>query len=405
MKIRVALPNRVRSVWILIWFSTITVSTIVLTRIFSRQVLFPLLERVKTMSSAAASVPPPSDSATQGRILMHHSRDTAEKQWDETRVLSLNGVARVFNTRRQLLASLDEFPRAWALLLEFIEASALSKSAEVSLAALKSFLDIVQDPTPDDEAKQPEAVFNAKSGNFVSKGRTKLKVKPKFCEASEDINLWVNAWRVWHNIGTTSTSQTHTLRVKKDSNGQVVKYRVYPTQSFLSALIDVFPYLFPRIYSRFGLSDLQKLSQVLVSSLRVPVHIDSAPFLTTAHDSALTSLQMSISNALDMLREPIPEQGSVLDNASQPMYPTVFAMLLQVVNLACQPPTVDEAESGANKKKDWVIPTLVPFSESCLERVVDLYQVCVGNESVIQDHVFYSIVKVGLVRFLCYRNV
>jgi hypothetical protein len=28
----------------------------------------------------------------------------------------------------------------------------------------------------------------------------------------------------------------------------------------------------------------------------------------------------------------------------------------------------------------------------------------VGNESVIQDHVFYSIVKVGLVRFLCYRN-
>jgi hypothetical protein len=105
-----------------------------------------------------------------------------------------------------------------------------------------------------------------------------------------------------------------------------------------------------------------------------------------------------------MLREPIPEQGSVLDNASQPMYPTVFAMLLQVVNLACQPPTVDEAESGANKKKDWVIPTLVPFSESCLERVVDLYQVCVGNESVIQDHVFYSIVKVGLVRFLCYRN-
>lgn len=358
------------------------------------QVLFPLLERVKTMSSAAASVPPPSDTASQGRILMHHSRDTAEKQWDETRVLSLNGVARVFNTRRQLLASLEEFPRAWALLLEFIEASALSKSAEVSLAALKSFLDIVQDPNPDDEPKQPEAVFNAQSGNFVSKGRTKLKVKPKFCEANEDINLWINAWRVWHNIGVTSTLAAHTMRVKKDSNGQLVKYRVYPNQSFLAALTDVFPYLFPRIYSRFGLSDLQKLSQVLLSSLKVPVHVDSAPFLTTMQDSTLTSLQISISSALDMLREPILGHGSVLDNSSQPMYPTLFVLLLEIVAFATQAPTIDEPEAGpANRKKDWVVPSPAPFSEKCLECVVDLYRACAANESVIQDHVFFSIVK------------
>lgn len=346
------------------------------------------------MSSAAASVPPPSDTASHGRILMHHSRDTAEKQWDETRVLSMNGVARVFNTRRQLLASLEEFPRAWALLLEFIEAAALSKSAEVSLAALKSFLDIVQDPNPDDEAKQSEPVFNPKSGNFVSKGKAKLKVKPKFCEANEDINLWVNAWRVWHNIGVTSTSASHTLRVKKDSNGQLVKYRVYPNQSFLAALTDVFPYLFPRIYSRFGLSDLQKLSQVFLCSLKVPVHVDAAPFLTTMQDSPLTSLQISISNAIDMLREPILGHGSVLDNSSQPMYPTLFALLLQIINFACQAPTLDDPEAAASGKKDWVVPSLAPFSETCMDRVVDLYRVCAANESVIQDHVIYSVVKV-----------
>lgn len=349
------------------------------------------------MSSTAATVPPPSDTASQGKILMHHSRDTAEKQWDETRVLSLNGVARVFNTRRQLLASLDEFQRAWALLLEFIEAAALSKSAEVSLAALKSFLDIVQDPNPDDEAKQSEAVFNAKSGNFVSKGKARLKVKPKFCEANEDINLWMNAWRVWFSIGVTSTSASHTIRMKKDSNGQVVKYRVYPSQSFLAALTDVFPYLFPRIYSRFGLSDLQKLSQVLLSSLKVPVHIDSAPFLTTMQDSALTSLQISISYALDMLREPILGHGSVLDNSTQPMYPTLFTLLLQIVNYASQAPTVNEPDEGSavTHKKDWVIPDVAPFSERCLERVVDLYRACAVNESVIQEYVMYSIVKVS----------
>lgn len=41
-----------------------------------------------------------------GNILIHHSRDTAEKQWAETWVLTLAGVARIFNTRRYLLQQL-----------------------------------------------------------------------------------------------------------------------------------------------------------------------------------------------------------------------------------------------------------------------------------------------------------
>jgi hypothetical protein len=45
--------------------------------------------------------------------------------------LTLSGVARVFNTKRQLLQTLGDFPRAWSLLLEFIENSALSKNNEV----------------------------------------------------------------------------------------------------------------------------------------------------------------------------------------------------------------------------------------------------------------------------------
>jgi len=37
---------------------------------------------------------------------MHHSRDTAEKQWAETRFLTLAGVARVFNAKRRILQQL-----------------------------------------------------------------------------------------------------------------------------------------------------------------------------------------------------------------------------------------------------------------------------------------------------------
>lgn len=103
------------------------------------QVLFPLLDKVRNLSSSASS----EKVDTSGNILIHHSRNTAQKQWAETQVLTLSGVSRVFNTKRQLLQQLGDFPRAWSLLLEFIENSALSKSNEVSLAALKSFQEIL----------------------------------------------------------------------------------------------------------------------------------------------------------------------------------------------------------------------------------------------------------------------
>jgi hypothetical protein len=123
------------------------------------QVLFPLLDKVRTASQNASS----EKVDTTGNILIHHSRNTAQKQWAETQVLTLSGVSRVsalypfylffnflmkfflqvFISKFRLFQTIGDFPRACALLLEFIENSALSKSNEVSLAALKSFQEIL----------------------------------------------------------------------------------------------------------------------------------------------------------------------------------------------------------------------------------------------------------------------
>ncbi len=70
------------------------------------QVLFPLLDKVKKHSSTASDSK--DDLNSGGNILIHHSRDTAEKQWAETRVLTLAGVARVFNTKRRVLQHLGK---------------------------------------------------------------------------------------------------------------------------------------------------------------------------------------------------------------------------------------------------------------------------------------------------------
>lgn len=55
------------------------------------QVLFPLLDKVRKHSSCASS----EKVDTSGNILIHHSRNTAQKQWAETQVLTLSGVSRV----------------------------------------------------------------------------------------------------------------------------------------------------------------------------------------------------------------------------------------------------------------------------------------------------------------------
>ena len=70
--------------------------------------------------------------------MIHHSRNTAQKQWAETKVLTISGVVRVFNTKRNLLRSMGDYSKAWVLLLEYVEKMALSDTTEVSLAALKA---------------------------------------------------------------------------------------------------------------------------------------------------------------------------------------------------------------------------------------------------------------------------
>ncbi|ELK27674.1 Protein MON2 like protein [Myotis davidii] len=117
------------------------------------KVLFHLLDRVRESSTTADKEKIESGG---GNILIHHSRDTAEKQWAETWVLTLAGVARIFNTRRYLLQPLGDFSRAWDVLLDHIQSAALSKNNEVSLAALKSFQEILQIVSPVRDSDKPE---------------------------------------------------------------------------------------------------------------------------------------------------------------------------------------------------------------------------------------------------------
>ncbi|KAI5726742.1 hypothetical protein M8J76_007765 [Diaphorina citri] len=214
------------------------------------QVLFPLLDKVRSLSSTASS----KKVDTEGNILIHHSRNTAQKQWAETQVLTLSGVARVFNTKRQLLQTLGDFPRAWSLLLEFIENSALSKNNEVSLAALRSLQEML--------------ILNE---NVSSPQNTKT-------DPNED-DIWTKAWKVWLKIAT----ECH------------LDPEYCPSQQFLASLVLIFPGVFQHISSRFVLSDLEKLCSVIEIIISIPLctkHFN--PNATSATRSSPAKLDMMI---------------------------------------------------------------------------------------------------------------
>ncbi|CAH2060554.1 unnamed protein product, partial [Iphiclides podalirius] len=182
-------------------------------------VLFPMLEQVQKQSNIASS----EKVDTGEHILIHHTRNTAQKQWAETQVLTLSGVSRVFHSRFQLLTTVGDFNRSWTALLDYITDFALRRSHEVSLAALKSFQEVVS-----------------------AAGRAE-------CEPG----VWPAAWQAWSDIAAAVGDHQPV-----QEEGKPVE--VYaPSQNFLTTLVQIFPLIFQHIRSNFTANDVQRLGGCL----------------------------------------------------------------------------------------------------------------------------------------------
>ncbi|KAJ7426113.1 Protein MON2 like protein [Willisornis vidua] len=368
------------------------------------KVLFHLLDRVRESSTTADKEKIESGG---GNILIHHSRDTAEKQWAETWVLTLAGVARIFNTRRYLLQPLGDFSQAWDVLLDHIQSAALSKNNEVSLAALKSFQEILQIVSPVRDSEKPETppAINVSvplvvgTTTATSLGRSFMRTDsigerigryngselPVITDEIEDLNLWWAAWNSWYRIGSESTRPPITCD----------KLTFIPSQPFLTALIQIFPALYQHIKTGFSMDDLQKLGVILHGAVSVPISSDASPFILPSYTEAvLTSLQEAVLTALDVLQKAI----CVGSESMQIMYPAIFDQLLAFVEFSCKPPQYGQLETKhiANAKynqAEWVALNYVPFAERSLEVVVDLYQKTACHKAVVTEKVLQNIIK------------
>ncbi len=54
------------------------------------------------------------------KMLMHHSRNSEQKQWDETLVLALSGMGRLLRAHLPLLVPMQAFPQVLLLFCSFL---------------------------------------------------------------------------------------------------------------------------------------------------------------------------------------------------------------------------------------------------------------------------------------------
>eukprot|EP01041_Mallomonas_annulata_P004581 gene4581-9106_t len=105
------------------------------------EVVFPLFTRSEELSNIAMksneeAIAPELKKGV--KMTVHHSRDTAHKQWSETRVLALRGVARLFRACSRLLLGESWFKDTWQAALGVCVRSihAANGESEVSLAGV-----------------------------------------------------------------------------------------------------------------------------------------------------------------------------------------------------------------------------------------------------------------------------
>ena len=124
----------------------------------------------------------------------------------------------------------------------------------------------------------------------------------------------------------------------------------------------------------------------------------------------MSPLQKAVLDVVSLILKPIDKLGikNILEyNEQQPMYPTVFDLLLHFVEYACCPPKVESHDkenytSVRGRAGEWVVMNYVPLAESSLKMIGDLYSVSNAKKTVVEGNVLQKILQVSFT--YCYHQ-
>lgn len=341
------------------------------------EVLFPLLDAIKSASKAAAmsedgksaTSPSSGNEREASGFMLHHSRDTADKQWDETKVLVLTGISKSYRDFLLKLCHLPTFEKAWTLLLSHLESYCLRSSQEVALAAVKSVKSMV---TLTDDIDRTDDCIRG---------------------------LWRLCWDSWVRIGTTALQMPldkEGLRSldDDDSDSAAVEAPLTKdlTQDMFTAYVNMFIDLYKVISVDFSLPDAIQLLAILRNVL-----VYSTSPLYRPDVDHLSPLQESVLNAV-----------KVLDMDVEGMAPLVLMDLCEYMTLAFMDPQEqqrletesNETSPGGGKflqllsnQSKFSTVTYIALNKKCSSMVAGLFRDHVKTLALYTDGVFERILS------------
>lgn len=94
----------------------------------------------------------------QVRLVVHHSRNTEQKQWDETVVVCLVGMSRLMHSQFERMTRMPGFDDGWSELMLVIESSLAGGRKEVALSAMSLLSGLLGD-SPEIRSSLSEAMW------------------------------------------------------------------------------------------------------------------------------------------------------------------------------------------------------------------------------------------------------
>lgn len=320
--------------------------------------------------------------------LSHHSRDTLEKQWAETRATVLTGMAKVIAEARVIVDH-----RHWVACLSEISLATKTPSPEVCNAALiglKTLLDKKNVSQINDKRKPQKHRDRDENGQMVSTQQSELS------------SNWRMAWNCWLEIGRSKTvplpvksenlcilgdltdvqklliihtEQAYVLLKRMTENQISKKDKVgaknrrsrnveYQSEFAGSAQID------PQLaFEGLGLGDLKSLFEMLTRTLSLPVLSDWPPIPETKYEDGYNPIMASMHSGLAIVKPQLTQlqakclgivhQAQVMSNSvlQHHLLPLIFDFLLTHSQNLWEPPKVaaqgdiSKYVQGLNKNK------------------------------------------------------
>ncbi|KAL5113058.1 hypothetical protein TcWFU_010146 [Taenia crassiceps] len=333
-------------------------------------VFFPLLSDVQEHCANA----PMEREGRGGSLLVHHSRDTAAKQWAETVVLTLSGVARCFVSKQSQLVSLDRFSEIWERLLLNAERAVLTPNSEIAQNALSTL-------------------------------RILLDFDTSQCAIDRSTATWLAFWRTWVSIGdhfidflasSNSSDSATNDDVFHSQDAMLQKCTVCTFgPDFFALFFDLFPSLFPRIHRNFNDSFFAEFSKITSIGVLGPLFLNHKTHLPGVNGLGTVAMATTPSFMSSFTTSIVDEQGltqtqrsvfncvSVIAEAIQTNEPTFQILLVPFIELLLRLSlyAVRITRPGSNTDLVDAIPmNYIIFAEKCLELATQLYKAFASSD-------------------------